>query len=429
MKLWTERNKTDNIIEDFTARNDKVMDMYLAEYDILGTLAHIKMLEATGLLSGNEYVALKSELDSILERIKNKEFNIEKDVEDIHSQIELELTRKLGDTGKKIHSGRSRNDQVLTAIKLFARDQIKEIVGITEKLFELLINKSEEYKGYLMPGYTHLQCAMPSSFGLWFGAYAESLTDDMMLLHTAYMINNQNPLGSAAGYGSSFNIDRDLTTKLLGFNNMNYNSVYAQMTRGKNENLCCFAIAGLASTLAKMAADICFYNSQELKFITLDDSITTGSSIMPHKKNPDIFELIRARCNRIRSVPNETGMIITNLTSGYFRDVQLLKEILIGVFLDIRECLTVMIKGIEGISIRKNILDNKVYDQIFSVEEINNQVMNGVPFREAYKNVSELIISGKFIREKKLCHKHVGSINNLCNEKIIQKMKRILNKF
>lgn len=429
MKLWEKGINLDKAVEQFTIGKDNDMDMFLAKYDIEASLAHITMLAKINLLTEEEFNDLMCGLKEIGRRIQEKKFMIDPGMEDVHSQIELELTKKYGETGKKIHAGRSRNDQVLTAMKLFIRTELENIKNEVTDLFDFLIGKSEFHKDDLMPGYTHLQPAMPSSFGLWFGAYAESLCDDMQLLLTAYIINNQNPLGSAAGYGSSFPVDREITTKILGFDQMNINSLYAQMTRGKNEQITAFAIANIASTLSRLASDICLFTSQEFGFITISDAFTTGSSIMPHKKNPDVFELIRARSNRIRSLPNEISLINTNLTSGYFRDMQIIKEIFIPVLADISDCVKIMHKALENIQLKKNIVDKPLYENIFSVESVNRAVLKGDPFREAYKKISDEVFEGSFKTDKKIKHTHIGSIGNLCNIEIKKRMLKILASF
>ncbi len=429
MKLWKHDQKIDKIIEDFTIGRDKDFDIYLAEYDILGSLAHIKMLESIGILEKDELTSLETELLKIFRQVQDKDFSIEEGAEDIHSQIELLLTRKLGDTGKKIHAGRSRNDQVLVDIKLFIRNKIKTIVEKTGILFDILINQSEKYKDVLMPGYTHLQMAMPSSFGLWFGAYAESLTDDMQLMLSAYKINNQNPLGSGAGYGSSFPLNRKYTTELLGFDNMNYNVVYAQMGRGKTEKITAIAISSIAATISKLATDVCLYMSQNFEFISLPEKYSTGSSIMPHKKNPDVFELLRAKCNKLQTLHNEISFITNNLPSGYFRDLQIIKESLFPAFDCLENCLTISAYIIDKLEIKRNILEDDKYKYIFSVEEVNKQVLKGVPFREAYINISSRIKEDNYSPDKTVNHTHEGSIGNLCNAEIKSKMKNILTSY
>jgi len=429
MKLWNKDEKINKKVEDFTVGNDRKLDIYLAEFDVLGTLAHITMLESISLLKKEELHKLKNELLSIYRQIKENKFQIQEGIEDVHSQIEFMLTKKLGALGEKIHAGRSRNDQVLVDIKLFIRNKIKIIADKTGLLFDVLINQSEKYKDVLLPGYTHLQIAMPSSFGLWFGAYAESLTDDLQLLLSAYRINNQNPLGSAAGYGSSFPLNRQLTTELLGFDLMNYNVVYAQMGRGKTEKITAMAIAVIASTLSKLATDICLYMSQNFNFLSLPDDYVTGSSIMPHKKNPDVFEILRAQCNKLQALHNEISYITNNLPSGYFRDLQVIKESLFPSFMCIEDCLSVSAEVIGKLIIKKDILDDEKYKYLFSVEEANKEVLKGVPFREAYMKIKKMIAENKYMTGKKVNHAHEGSIGNLCNNKIRDKMNKILSDF
>jgi len=426
MKLWNKGGKINTLIENFTIGNDRKLDHYLAEFDVLGTLAHIIMLENIKLINKEELSKLKDELRNIYKQIKENKFHIDEGVEDVHSQIELMLTKKLGDMGKKIHAGRSRNDQVLADIKMYIRSKIKTIVEKTGLLFDILINQSEKYKNILLPGYTHLQVAMPSSFGLWFGAYAEALTDDLQLLLAAYKINNQNPLGSGAGYGSSFPLNRQLTTDLLGFDLLSYNVVYAQMGRGKTEKIAASAIAAIASTLSKLSTDICLYMSQNFKFFTLPDEFITGSSIMPHKKNPDVFELLRAKCNKLQTLYNEISYITNNLPSGYFRDFQIIKESLFPAFECLENCLSLAAYVIDKLEINENILDDEKYKYIFSVEEVNKEVIKGVPFRDAYNKVSRSIQEDKYTPDKNINHTHEGSIGNLCNQKIREKMNKIL---
>jgi len=418
MKLWEKNVQVNKDIETFTVGRDREMDIYLAKYDVLGSMAHIVMLESIGLIAKDELPLLLHELREIYKLAEDGKFIIEDGVEDVHSQVELILTRKLGDIGKKIHSGRSRNDQVLLDLKLFTREQIHTVVDLVSKLTDTLLAQSECYKGVLMPGYTHLQIAMPSSFGLWFGAYAESLVDDLQLLLAAYKICNRNPLGSAAGYGSSFPLNRQKTTDLLGFDNMNYNVVYAQMGRGKMEKTVAFALAGIAATLSKLAFDACMFNSQNFGFIKLPDEYTTGSSIMPHKKNPDVFELTRAKCNKIQALPTEITLIINNLPSGYFRDLQITKEIFVPSFEELNNCLVMVERMMGNIVVNKNILDDDKYLSIFSVEEVNRLVLEGMPFRDAYKKVGMDIENGNFSPDKNVHHTHEGSIGNLCNEQI-----------
>ena len=429
-KLWEKGIETDAFIEAFTVGKDRELDLELAKYDVEGTIAHITMLESVGLLEKNELEQLTIELNKILvEVIESGNFKIEEGVEDVHSQIELMLTRKLGDIGKKVHSGRSRNDQVLVDIKLFLRAEIIEITSLTQKLFNTLIGKSEENKDVLLPGYTHTQAAMPSSFGLWFGAFAESLVDDLVLAQAAYAIVNQNPLGSAAGYGSSFPLDRTLTTDLLGFGDMNTNVVYAQMGRGKAEQTMSYAMAGLAGTLNKLASDICLYNSQNFAFLKLPDELTTGSSIMPHKKNPDVFELIRAKTNILRSLPSTITTITGNLTSGYHRDFQLLKEVLFPAIKELKDCLFITDYSVSKIKVKEDILDDPKYKLIFSVEAVNELVLNGVPFRDAYLQIGKQIQDGSFQPPTELKHTHEGSIGNLGNDKIKDRMSQIMKSF
>ena len=405
-------------VERFTVGHDREMDLYLAPYDILGSMAHITMLESIGLLTKEELASLLRELRAIYEIAERDDFVIEEGVEDVHSQVELMLTRRLGDVGKKIHSGRSRNDQVLVDLKLFIRAALQRIVKSVHALFGTLIAQSEKYKAVLMPGYTHLQVAMPSSFGLWFGAYAESLVDDLTVLQAAYRVCNRNPLGSAAGYGSSFPLDRAMTTRLLGFDSMNYNVVYAQMGRGKTERIVAAALASVAATLSKLAFDACLFNSQNFGFIKLPDVYTTGSSIMPHKKNPDVFELTRAKCNKIQALPYQITLVANNLPSGYFRDLQIIKEVFLPAFDELDDCLHMVEQMMRGIAVNEHILDDKRYDPIFSVEEVNRLTLAGVPFRDAYKQVGLRIEAGGFVPDKKICHTHEGSIGNLCNREI-----------
>jgi len=429
MKLWDKGITVNEAIEKFTVGKDRELDLYLAPYDILGSMAHVIMLESVNLIEKDELPVLLEALKKLYKKAAAGNFIIDEGVEDVHSQVEFLLTQELGDLGKKIHSGRSRNDQVLLDLKLFTRDAIKEIVLATEKLIDVLLAKSEENKEVLMPGYTHLQVAMPSSFGLWFGAYAESLTDDLELLQSAYKIANQNPLGSAAGYGSSFPLNRQMTTDLLGFTNMNYNVVYAQMGRGKVEKIVSFALANIASTLSKLAFDVCLYNSQNFDFVKLPPEFTTGSSIMPHKKNPDVFELIRGKCNKIQGVPNQISTVINNLPGGYFRDLQVVKEVFLPVFEELNDCISVAGLALEKIEVNKNILADSKYDYLFSVEEVNRLVLSGVPFREAYKIVGEKIENGEYAPDKKVAHTHEGSIGNLCLGEISQKKSQIVENY
>lgn len=428
-KLWSKGYSINQEIDRFTVGRDREMDLYLAKYDVLGSMAHITMLNSIGLIADEELLVLLDELRNIYKVCESGEFVIEDDIEDVHSQVELMLTRKLGDMGKKIHSGRSRNDQVLVDLKLFTRAALREVVNETKQLFDELIAKSEEYKNVLMPGYTHLQIAMPSSFGLWFGAYAESLTDDMLYLQAAYKMTNRNPLGSAAGYGSSFPLNRQMTTDLLGFDTMNYNVVYAQMGRGKMERNVAFSIAGLAGTLAKLAFDACLFNSQNFSFVKLPKECTTGSSIMPHKKNPDVFELIRAKSNKLQSLPTQVTLIQNNLPCGYFRDLQIIKEVFLPAFDELKDCLQMTAFIINQMKVREDILDNPMYDPIFSVEEVNRLAVEGMPFRDAYKKVGLDIEAGNFTPDKDIHHTHEGSIGNLCNDRIQTLMQQILDGF
>ena len=428
-KLWTKNVQMTSEIEKFTVGKDREMDMYLAKYDVLGSMAHITMLESIGLLTADELKILLHELGHIYESVENGHFVIEEGVEDVHSQVELMLTRKLGDVGKKIHSGRSRNDQVLVDLKLFIRDRLKEIASLVVSLFEELIAQSENYKNVLLPGYTHLQVAMPSSFGLWFGAYAESLVDDMQYLLAAWKMTNRNPLGSAAGYGSSFPLDRQKTTDLLGFDSMDYNVVYAQMGRGKTERNVAFSMATIAGTIAKLAFDACMFNSQNFGFVKLPDNCTTGSSIMPHKKNPDVFELTRAKCNKIQALPSTIMMIMNNLPSGYFRDLQIIKEVFLPAFDDLKDCLQMTAYIINRMKVNEHILDNPIYDNMFSVEEVNRLAREGMPFRDAYKKVGLDIEAGNFTPDKNIHHTHEGSIGNLCNDKISRLMDEVVAGF
>lgn len=428
-KLWEKNYEINHEIERFTVGRDREMDLYLAKYDVLGSMAHITMLESIGLLEKEELKPLHDELKNIYELCEKGEFVIEDGIEDVHSQVELMLTRKLGDMGKKIHSGRSRNDQVLVDLKLFTRHQLKEIADAVKVLFDELLQKSNQYKEVLMPGYTHLQIAMPSSFGLWFGAYAESLADDMLFLQAAYKMTNRNPLGSAAGYGSSFPLNRTMTTKLLGFDSMDYNVVYAQMGRGKMERNVAFALASVAGTLAKMAFDACMFNSQNFSFVKLPKECTTGSSIMPHKKNPDVFELIRAKCNKIQALPQQVMMIMNNLPVGYFRDLQIIKEVFLPAFDELADCLQMAAYIINKIEVNEHILDNPMYDPIFSVEEVNRLAAAGMPFRDAYKKVGLEIEAGTFHADHNIHHTHEGSIGNLCNDEINALMNNVLKGF
>ena len=428
-KLWEKNVQVDHEVEAFTVGKDREMDLFLAKYDILGSIAHITMLESIGLLSGRELNLLVAELKEIYQIAEKENFIIEEGVEDVHSQVELMLTRKLGDIGKKIHSGRSRNDQVLLDLKLFTRAKIRELVTLTSELFTILQKQSERYKDILLPGYTHLQIAMPSSFGLWFGAYAESLVDDLTFMQAAYRICNRNPLGSAAGYGSSFPLNRQMTTDLLGFDSMDYNVVYAQMGRGKMERTVAFAMAGIAATLSKLAYDACLFNSQNFGFIKLPDQFTTGSSIMPHKKNPDVFELTRAKCNKIQGLPQQITLISNNLPSGYFRDLQIIKEVFLPSFDELADCLRMVTYMMKEMVVNKAILDDDKYAFLFSVEEVNRLVLSGTPFRDAYKKVGLDIEAGTFVPEKTIHHTHEGSVGNLCNDKIYILMQNIIDSF
>lgn len=428
-KLWEKNTEVNQKIEKFTVGRDRELDLYLARYDVLGSMAHITMLESIGLLGKDELPVLLEELRRIHADIEAGRFIIEEGVEDVHSQVELLLTRKLGDVGKKIHSGRSRNDQVLVDLKLFTRAQLQDIAEEVRVLFEELQAQSERYKGVLMPGYTHLQVAMPSSFGLWFGAYAESLVDDLLFLQAAYKMTNRNPLGSAAGYGSSFPLNRTLTTELLGFDSMNYNVVYAQMGRGKMERNVAFALAGIAGTLSKLAFDACLFNSQNFGFVKLPDNCTTGSSIMPHKKNPDVFELTRAKCNKIQALPQQIILIMNNLPCGYFRDLQIIKEVFLPAFEELKDCLRMAAYIINKIQVNEHILDDPKYDNMFSVEEVNRLATGGMPFRDAYKKVGLDIEAGNFTPDKRVHHTHEGSIGNLCNDKIHELMEQVWSGF
>lgn len=428
-KLWEKNFEVNREIERFTVGRDREMDLYLAKYDVLGSMAHITMLESIGLLAKEELEPLLAELRNIYRVCERGEFRIEDGVEDVHSQVELMLTEKLGDMGKKIHSGRSRNDQVLVDLKLFTRHELRLVVEAVKVLFDELIQKSERYKEVLMPGYTHLQVAMPSSFGLWFGAYAESLADDMLFLQAAYRMTNRNPLGSAAGYGSSFPLNRTMTTQLLGFDSMDYNVVYAQMGRGKMERNVSFALASVAGTLAKLAFDACLFNSQNFGFVKLPKECTTGSSIMPHKKNPDVFELIRAKCNKLQALPQQVTLIMNNLPVGYFRDLQIIKEVFLPAFGELKDCLSMAAYIVNKMEVNEHILDNPVYDPMFSVEEVNDLAAHGMPFRDAYKKVGLEIEAGEFKPRKEIHHTHEGSIGNLCNDQIVALMERTLAEF
>ncbi len=427
--IWHKSTLPTAEIERFTVGRDRELDLYLAESDVLGSMAHITMLQSIGLLTADELQVLLAELRCILGDIRAGKFLIEEGVEDVHSEVELLLTRRLGDVGKKIHSGRSRNDQVLVDLKLWTRRQLHDIVLLVKELFDELQRQSEKYRNILLPGYTHLQVAMPSSFGLWFGAYAESLADDMLFLQAAYRLVNRNPLGSAAGYGSSFPLNRQMTTDLLGFDSMDFNVVYAQMGRGKMERNVSFALASVAGTIAKLAFDACLFNSQNFGFVKLPDECTTGSSIMPHKKNPDVFELTRAKCNKLQALPQQVTLIMNNLPSGYFRDLQIIKEVFLPAFDELKDCLRMTIYIIERIRVNEHILDDPRYDLMFSVEEVNRLASNGVPFRDAYKKVGLDIEAGNFRPVKEVHHTHEGSIGNPCNAEIAALMDRILSDF
>ena len=428
-KLWEKNVSATAEIERFTIGRDRELDIFLAESDVLGSMAHTTMLESIGLIQPDELPVLLAELRNILADIRAGRFEIEEGVEDVHSEVELLLTRRLGDIGKKIHSGRSRNDQVLLDLKLWTRRQLREVVELVSQLFNELQTQSERYRDVLMPGYTHLQVAMPSSFGLWFGAYAESLTDDVLFLQAAYRMVDRNPLGSAAGYGSSFPLDREMTTRLLGFESMAYNVVYAQMGRGKMERNVAFALASVAGTLAKLAFDACMFSSQNFAFLKLPDDCTTGSSIMPHKKNPDVFELTRAKCNKLQGLPTQLALIINNLPSGYFRDLQITKEVFLPAFDELKDCLRMAIYIIERVRVNDHILDDPRYDLMFSVEEVNRLAASGMPFRDAYKKVGLDIEAGRFRPVKEIHHTHAGSIGRLCNEEIKALMDRLLADF
>ena len=429
MKLWQKDKASLKEVELFTVGKDREMDMYLAAFDVLGSLAHIEMLETVGLLTKGELTKLQSVLKNIYQQIQKGEFKLQNDVEDIHSQVELLLTQQLGDTGKKIHSARSRNDQVLVDVKLFLRNELEELVKTLQPFFELLQAQSEKHKDYLLPGYTHLQLAMPSSFGLWFGAYAESLVDDVITIRAAYDVVNKNPLGSAAGYGSSFPINRTLTTTLLGFDDLNYNVVYAQMGRGKAERIVAQSLANIADTLAKLSMDACLFLNQNFGFISFPAELTTGSSIMPHKKNPDVFELIRSHCNRIKALPNEIMLMTTNLPSGYHRDLQLLKEHLFPAFKTLKDCIEMTGLMLSNIEVKKDILSDSAYKYLFSVEEVNKLVNAGIPFRDAYKKVGLEIEAGNFKYNTNIQHTHEGSIGNLCTEEIKRQMQTTVASF
>ena len=428
-KLWQKTTNVNELVENFTVGRDRELDAQMAAFDVLGSLAHTTMLQSIGLLDAADYELVQVELKNIYREVLNGSFVIEAGVEDVHSQVELLLTRRIGDAGKKIHSGRSRNDQVLVDLKLFFRHELQEVVGEVVTLFNQLIKLSEKHKAVLLPGYTHLQIAMPSSFGLWFGAYAESLIDDLELLLAAYKITNKNPLGSAAGYGSSFPLNRTLTTKLLGFDSLNYNVVYAQMGRGKTERVIAQALSSVAATLAKMAMDQTLYLSQNFSFVSYPDNLTTGSSIMPHKKNPDVWEIMRGKCNRLQALPNDVALMTTNLPSGYHRELQLLKELLFPAFTDLKLCLQMAAFMLEHIEVKANILDDPKYAYLFSVDEVNKLVLGGLPFRDAYKQVGMAIEQGNFDPEKKALHTHEGSIGNLNNEQISAALDTLVKSF
>ena len=427
-KLWDKNYEVNKEIERFTVGRDRELDLYLAKYDVLGSMAHITMLQSIGLLEADELARLLAELKEIYRLCEDGKFAIEEGVEDVHSQVELMLTRRLGDVGKKIHSGRSRNDQVLVDLKLFTRHELADITALVKALFDELQAKSEQCKDVLMPGYTHLQVAMPSSFGLWFGAYAESLADDALFLQAAYRMTNRNPLGSAAGYGSSFPLDRTMTTRLLGFDSMDYNVVYAQMGRGKTERNVAFAMASVAGTLAKLAFDACLFNSQNFGFVRLPKECTTGSSIMPHKKNPDVFELIRAKCNKLQALPQQITLVMNNLPVGYFRDLQEIKEMFLPAFSELKDCLSMAAYIISRMEVNEHILDNPMYDPMFSVEEVN-RLAAGMPFRDAYKKVGLEIEAGTFVPDKHIRHTHEGSMGNLQNDKVKAMMEETLAGF
>lgn len=429
MKLWQKDKTALKTVEKFTIGKDQDMDMFLAPFDVLGSLAHINMLEQVGLLNQSELTKLTEALRNIYKQIKEGKFTVEEGIEDIHSQVEFELTKSLGDVGKKIHSGRSRNDQVLVDIKLYLRAEIESVVTEVEKLFLLLLEQSEKYKAHLLPGYTHLQLAMPSSFGLWFGAYAESLVDDVLVLQSSYKVANKNPLGSAAGYGSSFPLNRTLTTQLLGFEDLNYNVVYAQMGRGKTERIVAAAFSNVAATLAKLSMDACLFMNQNFGFISFPDELTTGSSIMPHKKNPDVFELVRARCNQLTALPNEIALMTTNLPSGYHRDLQLIKELLFPAIQNLKDCLQMIQLMLANVVIKENILEDDKYKFLFSVDEVNKLVLGGMPFRDAYKKVGQDIESKQYNPSKNINHSHEGSLGNLCTEEIRKMMEKAMAEF
>jgi argininosuccinate lyase len=428
-KLWQKTTNVDKLVENFTVGRDRELDREMAAFDVLGSLAHTTMLQSIGLMDVNDLQLVQRELKAIYTDIQNGNFTIEEGVEDVHSQVEMLLTQRIGDAGKKIHSGRSRNDQVLVDLKLFFRHKLQEVVEATNRLFNQLIQLSEQHKDVLLPGYTHLQVAMPSSFGLWFGAYAEGLVDDLEMVLAAWKITNKNPLGSAAGYGSSFPLNRTLTTQLLGFDSLNYNVVYAQMGRGKTERIIAQALSSVAATLAKMAMDQCLYLSQNFAFVSYPENLTTGSSIMPHKKNPDVWEIMRGKCNRLQALPNDIAMMTTNLPSGYHRELQLLKEVLFPAFADLTDCLQMATFMLQNITVNKNILDDPKYAYLFSVEEVNKSVLNGTPFRDAYKQIGLAIEQGNFNPDKNISHTHEGSIGNLQNEQISAAMDKVIGSF
>ncbi len=425
MRLWDKGFSTDKKIDHFTVGNDRELDVHLAKYDVIASKAHAKMLGKIGLLTEKETQELLGALDTIAAKIENGTFVIENNFEDMHSKIEFQLTLALGDTGKKIHTARSRNDQVLVAMHLYLKDELAEIKSMTKSLFDLLLNLADKYKRVLLPGYTHLQIAMPSSFGLWFSAYAESLIDDLYFVDAAFKVADQNPLGSAAGYGSSFPIDRSFTTKEMGFETMKYNVVAAQMGRGKVEKATAFGMANIAATLSKMAMDICLYMSQNFDFISFPDELTTGSSIMPHKKNPDVFELVRGKCNKLQSIPNQLTIVINNLPSGYHRDLQLVKEIIVPAIQDMKACLEIMSFSLREIQVNEGILEDPKYDYLFSVDTLNELVQKGMPFRDAYKQMGKEIQAGTFTPQRNLKHTHEGSLGNLCLEEIRKKMQSL----
>ncbi|MGY4537746.1 argininosuccinate lyase [Mucilaginibacter sp. UYNi724] len=428
-KLWQKTTNVDKLVENFTVGRDRELDRQMAAFDVLGSLAHTKMLESIGLMDAADLLLVQQELKAIYTEIENNNFEIEPDVEDVHSQVEMLLTRRIGEAGKKIHSGRSRNDQVLVDLKLFFRHQLQQVVAETDTLFRQLIQLSEQHKEVLLPGYTHLQVAMPSSFGLWFGAYAEGLVDDLEMVLAAWKITNKNPLGSAAGYGSSFPLNRTMTTNLLGFESLNHNVVYAQMGRGKTERVIAQALSSIAATLAKMAMDQCLYLSQNFAFVSYPENLTTGSSIMPHKKNPDVWEIMRGKCNRLQALPNDIALMTTNLPSGYHRELQLLKELLFPAFTDLIDCLQMATFMLQNISVNKNILDDPKYTYLFSVEEVNKSVLNGTPFRDAYKQIGLDIEAGNFNPDKTVNHTHEGSIGNLQNKEITEAMDKVISSF